>query len=290
MTVPALATRLDGARQALIECRSDFERMRIRDEALAVREAAGILRRKDIQVEASVLVQEAERAIARANPPQQGRRNDFVTSDHEVPISPDMVRQMRSAHASLSDEAFENRIGMARASQEPLTRRSLRTNPTDVLTGDNEWYTPRDVIDRARRALGGVIDLDPASNEWAQEWIGAERHFSAGDDGLAHEWSGRIWMNPPYGKGMIGAFVNKLLDSPAVTSAVVITGPYFDTRYGQRLMREANAVCFVSGRLKFVKRDGERDSPPFAQIFHGVRVDKTLFRDAFQEIGTIWES
>ena len=59
--VPALITRLDRVRTELAECRTDFERVRVRDEARALREAAAILRRRDIQTEASILVCDVER-------------------------------------------------------------------------------------------------------------------------------------------------------------------------------------------------------------------------------------
>jgi hypothetical protein len=36
------------------------------------------------------------------------------------------------------------------------------------FSGNKEWYTPSDYIERARRVLG-VIDLDPASSEFAQK-------------------------------------------------------------------------------------------------------------------------
>lgn len=159
--------------------------------------------------------------------------------------------------------------------------------PFDVISGDDEWYTPPEIVDAARRCMGG-IDLDPASNEWAQSWISAGRYFTEEDDGLEKEWSGRVWMNPPYSRGLIGKFVNKLVESPDVTRAVVITGPYFDTAYGQALLRASSSLCLVSGRIKFLKRTGVRDSPPFASMLHGIRVSHDAFRSAFSEIGDIW--
>jgi hypothetical protein len=40
-------------------------------------------------------------------------------------------------------------------------------------TGENEWYTPKQYIEAARKVLG-EIDLDPATSEKAQETIGAK--------------------------------------------------------------------------------------------------------------------
>ena len=56
-------------RQALAECRSDFERICLRDEARAVKAAALILGRRDIATEAAIFIAEAERVIVQANPP-----------------------------------------------------------------------------------------------------------------------------------------------------------------------------------------------------------------------------
>ncbi len=48
------------------------------------------------------------------------------------------------------------------------------SQPMSILTsqGTIEWYTPPDIIERAR-ALLGAIDLDPASSDTAQHWIQA---------------------------------------------------------------------------------------------------------------------
>lgn len=60
----------------------------------------------------------------------------------------------------------------------------------------SEWYTPSDIIRRARYVLGS-IDLDPASCTAANQIVGASRFFAQGDNGLEQEWTGRVWLNPP---------------------------------------------------------------------------------------------
>ena len=57
----------------------------------------------------------------------------------------------------------------------------------------------------------GEINLDPASTEEANVVIGAEKIFTEQDDGLAQEWEGRVFLNPPYASNLIGQFSSKLV-------------------------------------------------------------------------------
>lgn len=77
-----------------------------------------------------------------------------------------------------------------------------------VLTSTEtvEWYTPPEIIERARQVLGG-IDLDPASNDIAQRWIQASVYYTAATP-LQAPWAGRVWLNPPFDD--TPAWVNRL--------------------------------------------------------------------------------
>jgi hypothetical protein len=86
---------------------------------------------------------------------------------------------------------------------------------TDVLPYDkNSWGTPDYILDAVREAFGGQIDCDPASNAKAQErvratvWCGRESPYNG--DGLDAPWNGSLFINPPYGKGLVDPFARRL--------------------------------------------------------------------------------
>ena len=173
-SVQELPTNLDIAKQALADATHNWQRVQIRDNARAIEAAAAILNRRDIQVQAANLVQEAERTIAKATPPQQGKRTDrknFVIQNHEVPpdvpyITSQNVGQMRHAHNNLTDAEFEAAQQEAIETETPLTRSALQKRAKEKQQVENRAKRDTILAAQAKPLLTGetkyhIIYADP---------------------------------------------------------------------------------------------------------------------------------
>jgi phage N-6-adenine-methyltransferase len=118
-----------------------------------------------------------------------------------------------------------------------------------------EWETPHVLFDELDRIYGGFT-LDPcASAESAK----CPRFFTRSDDGLSQPWSGKVFMNPPYGR-QIGEWVKKAWEESQKGVLVVCLLPArVDTRWWHDYARKGY-VYFLQGRLKF---GVARNSAPF---------------------------
>ena len=131
-------------------------------------------------------------------------------------------------------------------------------------TRNMEWYTPDHILEIARATLG-VIDLDPASSVAAQERVKAGRYFDCGDDGLEQQWSGRVWLNPPYAAGLVARFAHKLVEEAylgRVPAALWLSNNATDTVWFADLTSVASAMFFPQGRVRFHTPAGERPGTP----------------------------
>ena len=155
-------------------------------------------------------------------------------------------------------------------------------------TGENEWFTPDEFIDRARLVLG-EIDLDPASSIAANKVVQAERYFTKASDGLAQEWHGRVWLNPPYAQPAIADFVHKLCEewrAGRVKAAIALTHNYTDTTWFHELAADASAICFTRGRVKFYEGD-KIAAPTQGQAFSYLGEDAAGFAGVFAPVGFV---
>jgi phage N-6-adenine-methyltransferase len=184
------------------------------------------------------------------------------------------------------------KIASAPADQQVAKVAELAAKPHRTLaTGDNEWFTPLKYIDLARDVLG-AIDLDPASNEIAQETVKATTFYTKESDGLAHCWTGRVWLNPPYAQPLIRHFADKLVAEVAngnVPAALVLVNNSTETGWFQTLLRASRAICFPASRIRFVSPSGKSESPLQGQAFFYFGPDAARFAEVFGTIGEIVE-
>jgi len=157
-------------------------------------------------------------------------------------------------------------------------------------TGENEWYTPPVFIDAARYVMES-IDVDPASSDIANETVKATKYYTVEDDGLNQDWTGNVWMNPPYAQPLITQFTEKLTekwDTGEIHQACVLVNNATETHWYQPMLDRADAVCFIRGRVKFLDKEGNPGGAPLqgqTVLYFGGNVEK--FNKAFGELGKV---
>lgn len=162
----------------------------------------------------------------------------------------------------------------------------MSQNSLDVhfLSLSDEWLTPDAVIELTLK-LFSEIDLDPCAEAGEVPNVPAHRHFTKEDDGLLKSWSGKVYMNPPYGRA-IGAWVEKLVYEFSignVTEAIALVPARTETRWFSKL--RDFPCCFVRGRLKF---KGSRSSAPFPSAIFYLGPNLRSFIDTFLELGDVY--
>lgn len=163
----------------------------------------------------------------------------------------------------------------------------------------NEWYTPGHVVELARDLMR-KIDLDPASCEQANQVVQAEAFYTKKQNGLSLPWAGRVWLNPPYAKGDIDAFVNKLCWELSMhgdtVEACVLVNNATDTGWFHRLLKEPSFVglCLLRGRLRFWGPLPTDQTPRNGQVvLYFCRIARTRaekrarFHQIFSELGVV---
>jgi phage N-6-adenine-methyltransferase len=242
--------------------------------------------------------QRATVGLAKAGRPKKIGVTDTPISElptlAEAGIDKNLAKLARKC-AAVPEEKFESILAERRATMEAANAKvtvdllgGSKTRGTQG-TGENEWYTPADIIHDARAVLG-VIDLDPASSEQAQRIVQALQYFTLADDGLKRMWHGNVWLNPPYAQPHIEDFADKMIaeiDAARVVSAIMLTHNYTDTAWFQKLAGRANPVCFPKGRIRFEAPDGTLASPTQGQAFFYFGKDVPKFSEVFSPLGFV---
>ncbi len=118
-----------------------------------------------------------------------------------------------------------------------------------------EWLTPPDLVNKL-----GYFDLDPCS-PINPPFVHAKNNYSIEDDGLKLDWFGRVYLNPPYGRGM-EIWIEKLKNHG---NGIALIFARTETKcFFKHIWNDADALLFVKGRIKFYHITGKQGGTPGA--------------------------
>ena len=122
------------------------------------------------------------------------------------------------------------------------------------------WTTPKELFDELHQEFGFTCDV-AASEDNAL----CEQYFDESKDGLAQDWFGNVWCNPPYdtSKEWIAKAYNETKKECSL--AVLLLPARTDTKaFHSYIYNSPNVeVRFLKGRLKF---SNSKNSAPFPSM------------------------
>lgn len=127
----------------------------------------------------------------------------------------------------------------------------MTVNRAMFSSKDTAWATPQALVDGLALIYAGhpAFDLDVCATP---ETAKAPHYFTPDDDGLAQEWRGFCWMNPPYGRE-IGKWVRKAWQEGQRegTTVVCLVPCRTDTSWWTEYVTKAESIIYMRGRIRF---------------------------------------
>ncbi|MGE0383467.1 MAG: DNA N-6-adenine-methyltransferase [Gammaproteobacteria bacterium] len=151
------------------------------------------------------------------------------------------------------------------------------------MTNGDEWETPDDLFDALDTEFEFTMDF-AASHENAKchHYLRIEDD-QCGDDGLKFGW-GKIdgfgWLNPPYSRGLIEAFMHKA-HKESLSGARFVTLTRFDpsTDWWQKFVNgRATEVRMLAHRVKFKGAPSAYNFPCAVSVFDSRSCRETRYR------------
>lgn len=184
---------------------------------------------------------------------------------------------------------IERRGPFVAVHRKPMKQESFIA-PAGVSHENDEWYTPSWLFE----ALNVTFDLDPCSPGAPPSVVPAKRHVTKEENGLGINWSGRVWLNPPFSSKRV--WYEKLIEHG---NGIALMPARTETHDFQDYMNAADALLFLKGRIYFERGSrpganggGTTTTPPFGILLcaYGESMAAILMASGLQGVrAMVWK-
>jgi site-specific DNA-methyltransferase (adenine-specific) len=132
-------------------------------------------------------------------------------------------------------------------------------------SGDGDHETPQEFFDELDAEFSFTLDAAASrANAKCKQFLSEPR-------GLTGLWTERVWLNPPYGRGIM-VWVDKIIEEVPNTEVIVVLLPSrTDTAWWRKAAAHADEVRFVAGRLHFNDSKNAAPFPSCVMVFRKKR-------------------
>lgn len=135
----------------------------------------------------------------------------------------------------------------------------------------DDWATPQALFDQLNHEFNFMVDAAASSaNYKAPNWFGLDHPLVSHKDGLAADWSlysGAIYVNPPYGRGLTW-WVSKAFIESKKQRVVMLLPARTDTHWFHEWVYPYAEIRFLKGRVKYGAGANPAPFPSMVVIFH----------------------
>jgi hypothetical protein len=126
-----------------------------------------------------------------------------------------------------------------------------RSRTSKTYVSNDVLFTPPEIFE----LLAIEFDLDVCAPTGGLDWIPAKKSIDETEDGLATEWKGKVWMNPPYSN--VTPWMDKWLKHKNGFCLV----PFSAAKWSVKLWdSEATGVLMDQTTIKFITPDLTRQA------------------------------
>ena len=194
------------------------------------------------------------------------RRNDLPFAHHRevAPLPPDEQDRWPEVAAT-----------------ERLSQKALRSAIKSSDPSSDQWYTPAWLFDQ----MDVRFDVDVcAPTEPLHRTCPADHYYTEEDDGLAQEWLGLVWCNPPYSTPE--PWVDKMIEHG---NGVLLVHMPNNAHWMTRLQHALHGVRLVQS-MHFTRPDGTDQRPGYSLMLAAFGQDSldAVARITGERVGPLW--